>query len=105
MGTYPEGIHRVYSGFTCRAQRQLYLKRGVTAVSDPVDFILETLDVLGFLHELLFGDEEWEESLLVTAIKQFPEAPIDEFSDRKPVREPDIEPLDRVPDVHDLCTP
>ena len=75
------------------------------AVGDPVDLVLEPLDVLGLLHELLLGDQEGKERLLVVAVEEFAEERVGPLPDPEPERVPDVEPLDRVADIHDLGPP
>ena len=70
MGAEPESIHRVDSGLAGGPECQLDIERRGPSMGNPVDFILEPLDVLGLLHELLLRDEEGEECLLVVPVEE-----------------------------------
>jgi len=74
-------------------------------MGDPVDLLLESLDVLGFLRKFLLGNEQGEEGLLVIAVKKRSQHVIDIPPEREPERVPYVKPFDRVPDIHDLRTP
>ena len=59
------------------------------------------------LYPFFFGfrDEQGEKGFLMIAVKKRPELPIDIPPEGKPEREPDIQPFDRISDIHDLGTP
>ncbi len=101
----PEGVHRVDGGLARRPEGERHVELARAAVSDPVDLVLEALDVLGLLHELGLRDEEREDRLSVVAIHQVAEYPVRTLPDAEPVGVPDVQPLDRVTDVHDLGSP
>ena len=71
MRTHPEGIHRIDCRLARRSQCKLYVQRRQTAVRDPVDLFFEAFDVLGFFHELVFGNKKREESLLMLPVHKF----------------------------------
>ena len=105
MGADPEGIHRIDSGLACRAERQLYLERCCPAMRYPVDLISESLYVLGLLHKFLFRNQKGKKCFLVIAVKEIAESLVHVFPYSKPVGVPDVQSLDRIADIHDLCPP
>jgi hypothetical protein len=74
-------------------------------VGDPEDLVFEPLDVLGLLHELVLGNEERKERLLVIPVEEVTQAVVHELADPESIGVPDIQSLDRVADVHDPGTP
>ncbi|OPX76597.1 MAG: hypothetical protein A4E39_00001 [Methanoregulaceae archaeon PtaB.Bin152] len=105
MGPDPEGIHGIDGAFARRAKRKLHVQGREAAVGDPVDLVLEALDVLGLLRKLVLWDEEREEGLLVVPVEEQAEQVVDVSPEREPERVPDVEALDRVADIHDLRPP
>ena len=71
----------------------------------PVNFVLESLDVLCLLQKFLLRDKQGKEGFLVVTIKQFMQALVHKFADCKSVREPYVEPFYGIADIHDLRTP
>ena len=101
----PERIHQVDGGLARGAEGERHVEFARPAVGDPVDLVLEALDVLCLLHELGLRDQERKQRLGVVAVHQVPEYPVCSLPDAEPVGVPDVEPLDRVADVHDLGSP
>ncbi|OPX75096.1 MAG: hypothetical protein A4E39_00344 [Methanoregulaceae archaeon PtaB.Bin152] len=74
-------------------------------MGNPVDLILESLDVLGLLRKLVLGNEQGEEGFLVVAVEKRSQHVVDIPTEREPERVPHVKTFDRVPDIHDLRTP
>ncbi len=72
MRADPESIHRINCGLTRGAQCQLYLERCCAAMGYPVDFLFESLYVLGFLHKFLFRNQEGKECFLMVTVEEIP---------------------------------
>ncbi len=58
MGSYPEGIHRIYCRLACRPEGKFHIQGTGPPVGHPVDLLFKSLDVFGLFHELMLGDEE-----------------------------------------------
>ena len=101
MGSDPYFVHRVNGSLTCWAKGQRDVKRVFSSMGYPVHLVFKAFDMLGFFHELVFGDKQWKESFLVSAVvKDFPYNIISIPPDCKAERVPDIEPFYRIADIH-----
>ena len=99
----PEREHRVHRGLARRPEDELHVERVQTAVGDPVHVRLEALDVVGLLLELRLRDQEGKVHLPVArGIELLPPRLVDPLHHGPAVREPDVDPLDRVPLVPEL---
>jgi hypothetical protein len=72
---------------------------------NPVYFFFESSDVLGLLHEFLFRNQEGKKGFLVIAVKEIAKSLVYVFAYRKTIGKPDIQSLDRIADIHNLCPP
>ena len=101
MGSDPHFVHRVNGSLTGRAKGQRDIKRVFSSMGYPVHLVFKAFDMLGFFHELIFGDKQGEESFLVSAVvKDFPYDTIGISPDSKAEGIPDIQSFYRIADIH-----
>src|SRR5437867_3524746 len=97
MAADPEFEHRVHRRLRRRPQDELHVELVESTAGDPEDVAFEALDVLRFLLELGFRDEDREVDLTVAGRVEFvSDRLVDQLHDRPSVGPPDVHPLDRI---------